>query len=220
MDTRDEDGTDSAYKNISTWAEEDETHDHILTKIQEALVVVSRPIPPPHDELPSHPHGIKRRLIMEQRGNLAYEKFDKEGKLKYNQRALKIELFDSAPSDRSQKHTPRNHLHPEKTVKKDLSLGEEYRLDKAVCERGAVIGSWLNGIEDVECIGALGLLGMALFVFEVDDMILGHEETEGRFYVFSQTGNVQEAGQKIRSWRVGEKVPEFDADDGIILEFG
>lgn len=55
MDARDEDGTDSAYKNISTWAEEDETHDHILTKIQEAHVVVSRPIPPPHDKLPSNP---------------------------------------------------------------------------------------------------------------------------------------------------------------------
>jgi hypothetical protein len=47
-------------------------------------------------------------------------------------------------------------------------------------------------------------------VLEADDMILGYEETEGRFYVFSQTGNIQEARQKMRSWRVGEKVLEFD----------
>jgi hypothetical protein len=224
-DARDEDGTDSASQGISTWAEKDETLDHILTKIQEARVIVSRlPIPPPHNELPSNPHGIKRRLIiMEQSGRLAYEELRKRRKVdldqEYNQRALMIELSDSAPSNRSKKHPPRNHLHPERTVKEDLPLGKEYRLDKAVCERGAVIGSWLNGFEDVKCIGALGLLGMALFVFEADDMILPDEETEGRFSVFSQTGNIHEARQKIASWRVGEKVPEFDADDGIILEF-
>jgi len=82
-----------------------------------------------------------------------------------------------------------------------------------------MIGSWLNGFEEVKCIGALGLLGMALFVFEADDMILGYEETDGRFFVFSQSGNIQEARQKITGWRFGEKVPEFNADDGIIVEF-
>jgi len=53
-----------------------------------------------------------------------------------------------------------------------------------------MIGSWLNGFEEVKCIGALGLLGMALFVFEGDDMILGCEETDGRLFVFSQSGNI------------------------------
>jgi hypothetical protein len=97
-DARDEDGTDSASQGISTWAEEDETLDHILTKIQEARVIVScRPIPPPHNELPSNPHGIKRRLIiMEQSGNLAYEELRKRRKVdldqENNQRALMIEL--------------------------------------------------------------------------------------------------------------------------------
>ena len=108
-DVKDEDGTDSAYKNISICVEEDGTPDHILTKIlEEPHIIVSCPIPPPHNEWRSNPYGIKRRLIMmEQRGDKAYEEPRKGKKAdfnqEYNQRALVMELSASAPLNRFKK---------------------------------------------------------------------------------------------------------------------
>jgi hypothetical protein len=40
----------------------------------------------------------------------------------------------------------------------------------------------------VKCIGASDLLGMALLVFQADNLILGCEESDGKFYDFHKGG--------------------------------
>ena len=173
---------------------DDESRDCKVPKVEEVLVIVTSPVSSPQNPFRTNPHGIKRRLsITERTSSRQVHKIHKTG-------------VEKSPA-------------VEITVTKGSPLGGDYRLDKDVDEGGALIGSWLKGFAHVKCIGALGLLRMALLVFQADNLILGCEASDGKFYIFSEAGNVHEATNKINRWRVGEKATEFDADHGIIVNF-